>query len=132
MYLVIALFFLFKQKTAYEMRISDWSSDVCSSDLRILHMLKHVPKDDVVESLVGTEFFDQRMHHVGLREAPLQVLAECARTFDQGKMLAGAGQQFSHHTFSRSQLQKGAAGQIALGDPEIGSASGRERVCQYV
>src|SRR3546814_4690457 len=26
--------FLFKQKTAYEMRISDWSSDVCSSDLR--------------------------------------------------------------------------------------------------
>src|SRR3546814_7937662 len=29
----MALFFLFKQKTAYEMRISDWSSDVCSSDL---------------------------------------------------------------------------------------------------
>src|SRR3546814_3584582 len=27
-------FFLCKQKTAYEMRISDWSSDVCSSDLR--------------------------------------------------------------------------------------------------
>src|SRR3546814_8793143 len=29
----ILLFFFFKQKTAYEMRISDWSSDVCSSDL---------------------------------------------------------------------------------------------------
>src|SRR3546814_6577123 len=29
------LFFFFKQKTAYEMRISDWSSDVCSSDLQI-------------------------------------------------------------------------------------------------
>src|SRR3546814_2107975 len=29
------LFFFFKQKTAYEMRISDWSSDVCSSDLVI-------------------------------------------------------------------------------------------------
>src|SRR3546814_8992817 len=28
------LFFFFKQNTAYEMRISDWSSDVCSSDLR--------------------------------------------------------------------------------------------------
>src|SRR3546814_1335457 len=27
-------FFVFKQKTAYEVRISDWSSDVCSSDLR--------------------------------------------------------------------------------------------------
>src|SRR3546814_10498597 len=29
------VFFFFKQKTAYEMRISDWSSDVCSSDLLI-------------------------------------------------------------------------------------------------
>src|SRR3546814_10344165 len=28
------VFFFFKQKTAYEVRISDWSSDVCSSDLR--------------------------------------------------------------------------------------------------
>src|SRR3546814_9275696 len=31
---IIMLVFFFKQKTAYEMRISDWSSDVCSSDLR--------------------------------------------------------------------------------------------------
>src|SRR3546814_2367559 len=29
----LVFFFFFKQKTAYEMRISDWSSDVCSSDL---------------------------------------------------------------------------------------------------
>src|SRR3546814_13494092 len=35
MYIVLFVFFFFffKQKTAYEMRISDWSSDVCSSDL---------------------------------------------------------------------------------------------------
>src|SRR3546814_8872828 len=32
-YIVLVFFFFFKQKTAYEMRISDWSSDVCSSDL---------------------------------------------------------------------------------------------------
>src|SRR3546814_7228609 len=32
-YFLIEIFFFFKQKTAYEMRISDWSSDVCSSDL---------------------------------------------------------------------------------------------------
>src|SRR3546814_3370995 len=31
--LFVLVFFFFKQKTAYEMRISDWSSDVCSSDL---------------------------------------------------------------------------------------------------
>src|SRR3546814_19932906 len=37
----VLLFFFFKQKTAYEMRISDWSSDVCSSDLlrRIAELL---------------------------------------------------------------------------------------------
>src|SRR3546814_4016481 len=33
MYLLVGGFFFFKQKTAYEVRISDWSSDVCSSDL---------------------------------------------------------------------------------------------------
>src|SRR3546814_11428571 len=32
------MFFFFKQKTAYEMRISDWSSDVCSSDLASMVM----------------------------------------------------------------------------------------------
>src|SRR3546814_6944572 len=35
MVLCFLLFFFFKQKTAYEMRISDWSSDVCSSDLSV-------------------------------------------------------------------------------------------------
>src|SRR3546814_7929694 len=48
---VVFLFF-FKQKTAYEMRISDWSSDVCSSDLL-------VALDDIVlvllEQLVGLQ-----------------------------------------------------------------------------
>src|SRR3546814_7305963 len=35
-------FFFFKQKTAYEMRMSDWSSDVCSSDLRtVLRQAQH-------------------------------------------------------------------------------------------
>src|SRR3546814_3043027 len=33
---MLLCFFFFKQKTAYEMRISDWSSDVCSSDLGVV------------------------------------------------------------------------------------------------
>src|SRR3546814_3899597 len=37
LFLLFVLFFFFKQKTAYEMRISDWSSDVCSSDLHPAH-----------------------------------------------------------------------------------------------
>src|SRR3546814_14849095 len=40
------VFFFFKQKTAYEMRISDWSSDVCSSDLpgRAWATGRHLPR----------------------------------------------------------------------------------------
>src|SRR3546814_12418555 len=46
------MFFFFKQKTAYEMRISDWSSDVCSSDLAsdALYPAFALGKDGVAES----------------------------------------------------------------------------------
>src|SRR3546814_6311648 len=43
---LILCFFFFKQKTAYEMRISDWSSDVCSSDLLA------APRDHVMNPLI--------------------------------------------------------------------------------
>src|SRR3546814_1843173 len=48
MFMFYVFFFFFKQKTAYEMRISDWSSDVCSSDLndgcpRLGDILRPVP-----------------------------------------------------------------------------------------
>src|SRR6184192_4455042 len=36
-------FFFFKQKTAYEMSIGDWSSDVCSSDLHVNHEAEGIP-----------------------------------------------------------------------------------------
>src|SRR3546814_10831698 len=39
--LIVCVFCFFKQKTAYEMRISDWSSDVCSSDLEGTSLAKH-------------------------------------------------------------------------------------------
>src|SRR3546814_9730435 len=42
--MVVAFFFFFKQKTAYEMRISDWSSDVCSSDLKTHQGLRRCVK----------------------------------------------------------------------------------------
>src|SRR3546814_4879916 len=55
--------FLFKQKTAYEMRISDWSSDVCSSDLqkrgaghgRPAPSVRSLPAPEVVESAAHRE-----------------------------------------------------------------------------
>src|SRR3546814_7279534 len=45
-------FFFFKQKTAYEMRISDWSSDVCSSDLSLARLL-YPEMRKVMRSLSG-------------------------------------------------------------------------------
>src|SRR3546814_4847861 len=53
-------FFFFKQKTAYEMRISDWSSDVCSSDLQgdAVHEGDDglgVSEEQVVEAIFGVE-----------------------------------------------------------------------------
>src|SRR3546814_8239388 len=41
-------FFFFKQKTAYDMRISDWSSDVCSSDLEAMHGQYSRPPQSVI------------------------------------------------------------------------------------
>src|SRR3546814_11130200 len=52
--LVLCLFFFFfKQKTAYEMRISDWSSDVCSSDLNLWRFSEVGPKPTVVPPFSG-------------------------------------------------------------------------------
>src|SRR3546814_3127913 len=74
-YLVLcfAIVFFFKQKTAYEMRISDWSSDVCSSDLcrqpvrlRIIHRL-HV-------------IVDLHRGHAGNRSEERRVGKECVST----------------------------------------------------
>src|SRR3546814_4238996 len=44
-------FFFFKQKTAYEMRISDWSSDVCSSDLTAIVDIRKAAVPDVFEKM---------------------------------------------------------------------------------
>src|SRR3546814_5288232 len=60
--------FFFKQKTAYEMRISDWSSDVCSSDLIFNHITVKVP---------GATF-GFRHHSAGTTRPPLSTSRTCA------------------------------------------------------
>src|SRR3546814_16029977 len=54
------MFLFFKQKTAYEMRISDWSSDVCSSDLLSIEMGARggmiAPDEKTFEYIKGREF----------------------------------------------------------------------------
>src|SRR3546814_17259867 len=57
---VLVVFFFFKQKTAYEMRISDWSSDVCSSDLpRDAARVRHFAADRSERTLIHKGPADQ-------------------------------------------------------------------------
>src|SRR3546814_3028424 len=105
--------FIFKQKTAYEIRISDWSSDVCSSDLsaRRLPSMRHGG---------GAVFVDQRAAAEAVEaEGGVQRMRFVMRD-GMGENMAAAG----------SRLE--ASGAPAAIDIEIGIASCRERVCQYV
>src|SRR3546814_16029816 len=74
--------FFFKQKTAYEMRISDWSSDVCSSDLQQQdlpdHFGNHLHTDILAQALV-------------LAEAEVEVVIENAVRVEAVRVLVGIG-----------------------------------------
>src|SRR3546814_4032977 len=116
------------QKTAYEMRISDWSSDVCSSDLQVdkyllcrciervllkkfdehLLLLKRI--FEFVVPAGDLEFCAKSLHAAlcGSAVIPLE-LPDDVRTLDVIVKLA-----------------------LQLGQQQIGRASCRERVCQYV
>src|SRR3546814_4781451 len=93
----VVFVFFFKQKTAYEMRISDWSSDVCSSDLVVgPRYASSAPppgatKEGYHRQHSAVEYLTEHFH-----EAPVWIVA----CIEHGK--------------------------------EIGRASCRERVCQYV
>src|SRR3546814_9218894 len=89
---LFVFFFFFKQKTAYEMRISDWSSDVCSSDLLSVHAenlrehRKGLLIDVITEIRVGRElvwrqtssFLNQQK--TSLRSEERRVGKECVST----------------------------------------------------
>src|SRR3546814_7035514 len=98
----IDYFFFFKQKTAYEMRISDWSSDVCSSDLKIWNAFRLVKSWELNDEkasaadLKVAKWFESKFN---------SVLIEIEGHFDNYRL---------------SDALK------------IGRASCRERVCQYV
>src|SRR3546814_3763244 len=82
LYCYTLFFFFFKQKTAYEMRISDWSSDVCSSDLVLTvariddgHFCKRLKV--VVSTPVGGQVGKSLPHW--LQAPTTEVVAEKAR-----------------------------------------------------
>src|SRR3546814_2601368 len=64
-------FFFFKQKTAYEMRISDWSSDVCSSDLPVEEGVHHLaPAPEIV---VGAPAAFGKPRHAALKAVAVNI-----------------------------------------------------------
>src|SRR3546814_7865515 len=84
----VLLIFFFKQKTAYEMRISDWSSDVCSSDLqyrcltrRLSSLPDSVPGMSVTKStLRGHLRCDRCARQKAIRSDERRVGKECVST----------------------------------------------------
>src|SRR3546814_8582643 len=84
------LFFCFKQKTAYEMRISDWSSYVCSSDLRHAGDVR-LGGDQLEKGGHGVNRVEQAFVHVDV-DYLRAVLHLLARDFDGGGIVAGHDQ----------------------------------------
>src|SRR3546814_4074862 len=87
-------FFFFKQKPAYEMRISDWSSVVCSSDL-LIEILRqaHRPRDldpsVMARAAERSEVATAEMANLArLRVPPLNASKLCAKATDPGVKLA--------------------------------------------
>src|SRR3546814_3909744 len=107
--LSLSHFFFFKQKTAYEMRISDWSSDVCSSDL-----------------LAGYA----ELHRIADRRTVLQ---PGHAQLQLGEMRGDVVDQPVAQFLARVDV---VGADNELGEvgrrQQLGRASCRERVCQYV
>src|SRR3546814_1041282 len=104
---VILVFFFFKQKTAYDMRISDWSSDVCSSDLKGVVCV--------------------------IRKISLAVLLATApvATFAMGSDNSSADKPDEEKIICKREVATGSIMSRRVCH-KIGRASCRERVCQYV
>src|SRR3546814_11161514 len=65
---LFCVFFVFKQKTAYEMRISDWSSDVCSSDLSAVCQL--LPPSVLMSTFLILPWPDQARPRISQKPLP--------------------------------------------------------------
>src|SRR3546814_2497036 len=105
------MFFFFKPKTAYEMRISDWSSDVCSSDLEIFGINTHIRA--VCDGYAADGYY-------------------CVAPGLFDRVERGVYLGYTGDDVARGRDLRGKMTWDACMKDEIGRASCRERVCQYV
>src|SRR3546814_8908060 len=109
-------FFFFKQKTAYEMHISDWSSDVCSSDLR-------------ARDRRGKPHTRRTAHRPAPAHRRRPGFAQRSRT--PAKIPSGLGGRVLIGKIGG--INTGKTGKTdGIQSTEIGRATCRESVCQYV
>src|SRR3546814_16614826 len=117
------LFFFFKQKTAYEMRISDWSSDACSSDLTKM-LCPFCTRAKKLLASKGASFEESDITMGGPKRAEMLQRAPGSATVPQVFI------NDRHNGGSDALAALDASGGL---DPlPLGRASWRESVCQYV
>src|SRR3546814_15820266 len=128
---MLLLIFFFKQKTAYEMRISDWSSDVCSSDLKTYWQWYFLPQPaPYPEHMIGNDpdyYFEHCLGSNGgttLDAFAPEMLAEYRRCWRDPAMITASCSDY--RAGSTIDLDHDAAAIT------IGRASCRERGCQNV
>src|SRR3546814_5802749 len=106
----VVWFCVFKQKTAYEMRISDWSSDVCSADL-----------------VGGVADIASARH--GNRAVSTEPIQRSAPRHDESTSYGIRADHAARRGGGRQMVQPNGGLRLRA---EIGRASCRERVCAYV
>src|SRR3546814_10792259 len=102
------IFFFFKHKTAYEMRISDWSSDVCSSDLAF----------EIEDRTGGDQIAVERAFGQELRRAEKGVHRPLAIGGDEDQAARGGGLARAHRGIERDARIV----DVVLEDAQIGRA----------
>src|SRR3546814_9374805 len=109
------LFFFFKQKTTYDVRISDWSSDVCSSDLSIW-----LGGQPVFAGSRYADLSETALHYIGglLRHAPA-LMALCAPPVNSYHRLVPGFE--APVNLAYSQRKRSAACRIPMYSPSTGA-----------
>src|SRR3546814_9112065 len=102
LYSYVQCFFFFKQKTAYEMRISDWSSDVCSSDLRL-----QVARD-----------ITERRRHEDASRVQQEKIQLTSRLTTMGEMASSLAHELNQPLTAISNYSMGAVAMLKAGTAE--------------
>src|SRR3546814_12908523 len=128
--MVYCFFFFFKQKTAYEMRISDWSSDVCSSDLyRGTQSLEATTSLTLPIELGGKRSARIAVADARTDRATIQAtIAQADLRLNVIRAYAEAASAERRPITARDQAR--IATETLRAPPAIGKAPGRERECQ--